>query len=142
VWKLEEEKFSRALGPVLAKNGIPNFAIEIGESGKQSNVVAGKILELLSYPERIFSQKTRAEKRIPVVTRKGIFSPGHGIFKPSKRIGNEVKRGERIGVVAWFGENEEIVSKESGILFQLIGESFVNRFELVGSIGKVEGWLR
>jgi len=145
IWNLKpvkgkEKIFFSALGPFLARNGIPNFAVEMNQLEILTNREIEKVVNgILNVFNKLDSGEEKHElKRVLIVDRKEFRSEKTGVFIPLLLPLNTIRKGQIIGRiinVEKFG-SENVISPEDGILIQISPKRFVKTGDLLFSIGK------
>lgn len=106
VWKLnfalpDEVKLSGALGPILANEGVLNFAVETMQhtviSQDDINKVVNSIVSVLKFFEMVPGEDANPKKELLLLERRNIRAEKSGLFISSKKVMSGVKKGEKIG---------------------------------------------
>lgn len=143
IWKIEEEKYSNALGPFLSRSNIVNFAVEMNPpeflSQEEIKRTTNGILRVLA-KIGIIKVKERVEKKnIPIVSRVKVISEKAGLFFPLVRTLQHVKKNEKIGKLTTnFIDWLTIRAPVSGIVMHFSPLGFVDTGDELVSIGKIE----
>ncbi|CAL2091051.1 Succinylglutamate desuccinylase [Tenacibaculum sp. 190524A05c] len=127
------------------KRGIPSVDIECGKLGTAPNKLVAKIESgILNMLRFLGMNITSAETKIKdeylfVKDRTYQISKSDGIFYPSKKSGDYVKKGMKIGIITdYFGQvKETIFAKSNGIILLIVGTPPVNKGETILTIGKI-----
>jgi predicted deacylase len=145
IWNLKptkgkEKEFFNALGPFLAKNNVPNFAVEMNEleiiTDKEIEKVVNGILNVL---KRLCSEHRKARfRKVLIVDRKEFRSETTGLFIPLVFPLNLVRKKQIVGKIIDV-ENfsfEDVISSEDGILIQISPKKLVKTGDLLFCLGK------
>jgi predicted deacylase len=106
VWKLnfnlpDEVRLSGALGPVLASEGIPNFAVETMPHTticqEDLDKVTEGLLNVLAFLGILSGVVRKAEESLVLFERNNVRADKTGLFFSNRRVMTSVKEGDRIG---------------------------------------------
>ncbi len=125
------------------KIGIPSIDIECGRMGQAEALFTNKIVNgvkaLLGHLEMTMESTNEAVSPIIIWERSYLESEHQGIFYPSKKSGDFVSKGMKLGhITDFFGKTiQELVAKEEGIILLILGTPPVNRGETIAVIGSI-----
>lgn len=139
--RFKEKHFGSSLGAVLAERGVPNFAAELNQhnlSDEDVDIAVTGILNVCSLFGILPSREIKAVNTFPLFDRSVIFAESSGIFCPSKKPFDSVKKGEVIGIVTAIDSFEEkaIMSSGEGIIMQISWKKVIMPGEELAAIGK------
>jgi predicted deacylase len=106
VWKLnfnfpDEVKLSGALGPVLANEGIPNFAVEtmqhVNISQEDLDKVTRGLVNVLAFLGILPRSVSNAERSLVLFERTNVRADRTGLFFSDREVMTAVKEGDRVG---------------------------------------------
>lgn len=127
------------------KRGIPSVDIECGKLGKSDQDLVLRIengvFNMLKHLKMIDQQPTvqKNESYVFIENRTWQSSNHDGIFYSSKKSGDRVEKGMKLGIITdYFGNTlETIYAEKSGIILIIVGTPPVNKGETVVVIGSI-----
>jgi hypothetical protein len=133
-----------SLREAALKKGVPVLVYEAGEGLRVDelsiSVGISGVLNVLAFLG--MARRRRAKPRQPVLatSSRWVRAEESGLFRPFRDIGDHVRAGDRIGVVADpYGEHEtEIKASSSGIIIGRANIPAVNQGDALFHIAKVE----
>ena len=146
-WRLnlstkDEQKYTGALGPVLAFAGVPNIAIELPPawivSDEQIDRSVAGVLRILNDLgiTRVPSPKESGD--LNVINLKTTFSEGSGIFISKRQLLDKVKKGDVVGELVDLStfSKKRIRAMHSGVLVILKHNHLVGSGDRLFAVGK------
>ncbi|MFC1850202.1 succinylglutamate desuccinylase/aspartoacylase family protein [candidate division CSSED10-310 bacterium] len=145
IWKLDcqeqiDIEYEAALGPSLASEGIPNFAVEMPQNYRMTEQeiqqacqglerVMGT-LGMLAYPENPAAE-------VPMYVKDEYYCSKSGLFSPLKNIMAAVKQGEVIAKITGIPSFQEtlVTAPNEGILLQIHDRSFITTGTAIFAMG-------
>ena len=125
--------------------GIPAVDIECGGLGTAPSEAVHQItdgaLSLLRHLRMLDGKAIHTESPIIMTERTSVLSPNDGIFYPTKKGGDYVSEGMKVGYITnFFGEQRaDVRANASGIILYIVGTPPVQRGETILSLGIVPG---
>ncbi len=146
VWQLdftslEESKLLGALGPILANEGIPNFAVEMPQSfsisEQEIGMVKNGLLRVLHSLGVINEKPAEVKHGFSIFKRKNTRVKTAGLFIPHKTVFTEVKAGDVIGELVSLPmfKGEPVCAPCEGTLLIIKQRNLVSTGDVVFSIG-------
>jgi predicted deacylase len=126
------------------KKGVPIIVYEAGEGLRvdELSVRVGieGVLQVMSHLGMIRRRRTRPRQPVLATSSRWVRAEESGLFRPFRGIGDHVKSGDRIGVVADpYGEREtEVRASGGGIIIGRANIPAVNQGDALFHIAKVD----
>lgn len=124
--------------------GIPAVDIECGGLGLASpeaiSQITDGVFSLLRHLDMLDGEFIRTEFPIMITERTSVLSANDGVFYPTKKGGDYVTEGMKVGYIRdFFGEHlTDVQANASGIILYIIGTPPIQKGETIVRIGLVD----
>lgn len=142
---VKKDKSSLYCSAEAFKRGIPSVDIECGGLGKikkdDINQIEIGVLNLLNHLNMTISNsEAKQNNTYQFISNRTYQESNHdGVFYPSKKSGDYIEKGMKLGVITdYFGNTlQTIYAKANGVILYIIGTPPINKGETIIAIGNI-----